>query len=919
MFCPAVPPLSVGATAPEASLSLLHQRLLVAEEQTEALIRDMGSLGVSREQLLEPVENRDPIQCPLSPVKMRQVLGGEAGGEGMLWRQCDSLVSRVCRIESLLQTLKLTTFRLETERELDPSHTAHLKEQLVALQQESEEEQRTARREVMKLRDQFHQACREREEARREVQKLGETLEVVTSTKMKEQMSQESAHSFEAMKSHSKLLQRVEEMERVVEMERRQAQLVQADCQAQHSEVLTSRQRLQEEEDKASRLQKYCQQLKQHTEVKDSLVSELKTELKKQQKENSKLLNEGGELRAAADKLQMLNNQLEGQCSQLSSALRSLTMENAKQQSEHQASLKAERSCVVKQLQEQDLLLEAARCNIHAELQAALSDKVNLQMELEKLKANHAQLLHSSTIAQETAVTQKELLERTIKSLRGELNTVKKEEEEVRKDQEGSKNELCMVVTKLEGERSALESQLSEAKREAGSLSSALQRQEEENRRLMRKIATMEQQQTSVDELQGELKCLKEVKAASLVQHKTNKLCKPEAWRGVSSPGGSVIGQTLENVLASHTRLQLNTQALQQELGGRGQELAMLKKDRLQAQRELQRHQAEVEKLQELLTSTHSKNHKALESLRKALHTTKVDSNRLARSLEQAVLTNSSLQSTITLRDEELREAWTKIGNLSKELHSLQHQRSKDESSRRAVHREISELRKSLEDSSIRSGDLSRANRELRQHVSELEKLVSNQRARIREQKSKLRQHLENRATLGNSQKVKDMEMELKHLEALKNKYQRKNNEQSQLIGQFWSESESLQRDLQRLSSSHEGALGAERELRYNLQDKCQITADLEEAHNWFKSKSDSQRGRCQSPEDPLDNRACSPGNIKDGAPTSSSHYTMALSNGQPERERWASTIQRWETKRELARIAGGYGPGQTQLLTQSH
>ncbi len=116
----AIPPRSVGATAPEA-LSLLHQRLLLAEEEAEALIRDMGSLGVSRDQILGSAERSDATYHPVSPLKMRRVLGDE----GMLWQQCDSLVSRVCRMESLLQTLKLTIFRLETERELDPSHTGN--------------------------------------------------------------------------------------------------------------------------------------------------------------------------------------------------------------------------------------------------------------------------------------------------------------------------------------------------------------------------------------------------------------------------------------------------------------------------------------------------------------------------------------------------------------------------------------------------------------------------------------------------------------------------------------------------------------------------------------------------------------------------------------------------------------------------
>ncbi|XP_029923803.1 coiled-coil domain-containing protein 150 isoform X2 [Myripristis murdjan] len=893
MSRPAIPHLSAGATTSEA-LSLLHQRLLVAEEQTEALIRDMSSLGVSREQLLGTVETTNPSHRLVTPLRIREALMREAGCESTLWRQCDSLVSRVCRMESLLQTLKLTTFRLQTERELDPSHTAGLKQQLAALQQESEEEQRASRREAMKLREQLEQACQERDEARTELQRLGEMLEVATAAKMdvalaaeelkvikeqmneklmemKEQMCQESACSFEAMKSHSELLLRVEEMEKAVEMERRQAQLVQSDHQALYVEVQTSRRRLQEEQDTGRRLQERCHQLQEQTEAKDSLVSELKAELKnvrlalqKQQTENSKLQKEGGELRTAADKVQALNNQLESQCSELSSALRLLTAENAKQQSEHQTSLKAERSRVVKQLQEQDLLLEAARRNIQAELQVALSHKVSLQMELEKLKAEHAQLLQSSSIGQETAVTQKELLECTIERLRGELSTARRQEEAMRKERQGSKNELCLVVTKLEGEKSALETQLSEAKREGESLSSALQRQEEENRRLMGKMAAIDTQQqeqmlreltdnnnklayekgklqSRVDELQEELTALKRADTAA-PQHKRDKLSELQAWQGVCGSGGSVVSQTLENILASHSRLQLGSQTLQEELGRPEQELLTLRRDRLQTQREIRKHQAKVDKLQELLSSTHSKNNKALKSSRKALDTAKVDNKRLAKSLEQAVSTSSSLQSkleqardqhrlTITLREEELHKAQTKIGCLSKELDLLKHRASDDNlSSVRALHREISELRKSYEDSSARSGDLSRANWELRQRVTELERIVSNQKARIREQKSRLKQQVENRATLDNSERVKILEESVK-----------------------------------------------------KLQEKEETNSKLQEAR------------------------------------TESQQALQASSEREAEWERWASTIQRWETKRELARIAGGHKPGGTLLLTRSH
>uniref|UniRef100_A0A3P8RVW4 Uncharacterized protein n=1 Tax=Amphiprion percula TaxID=161767 RepID=A0A3P8RVW4_AMPPE len=209
MSCPAVQLLGVGAPEP---LILLHQRLLLAEQETEGLIRDLCELGVSRDQILESSERLGP----LSPLKMRWTLGDES----ILWEKYDSLVNQMCHMESLLQTLKLTVFRLETDRELDPSHTAHLKQQLAALQRESQEEQQASRKELIKLRDQLLQAYQERDEARTQVQRLEDTLEAAAA--MTEQMMQESTRSNDAIKSFSELLRRVEDMERVVEMERRQ-------------------------------------------------------------------------------------------------------------------------------------------------------------------------------------------------------------------------------------------------------------------------------------------------------------------------------------------------------------------------------------------------------------------------------------------------------------------------------------------------------------------------------------------------------------------------------------------------------------------------------------------------------------------------------------------------------------------------
>ncbi|XP_019906553.2 coiled-coil domain-containing protein 150 [Esox lucius] len=875
-----IPPLDAGATAPEA-LSLLHQRLLMAEEQAEALVRDMVSLGVSREQILERVEG-DLIQRPVSPLKMHHALR-EPGGEGLLWRQCDGLVSRVCRMESLLQTLKLATFRFSTERELDPSHSARLKEQISTLQRESEEEQRASRREVMRLRDQLRQAYLDRDKAQGEVQELEEALEVATASKMdvalaaeelktvnvemsekvlqlKAQVYQECVRSLENEKSNHALLQRVEELEGVVEWERRQSQIAQANCHALSFDGQTTRQRLQEVEDRAHMLQEQCDQLKGQAEVKDSLVLELTGELKcvrlalqTQQRENSGHLKDIGNLKTTADQVLALNSQLECQCSELNSALRSLTMENSRLQTEHQASIKTERYRVSKQLEEQDLLLEAARRNIQAELQGALSDKVKLKMELETLKVDHNQLLQSSTVAQEKAVAQQELLECTIERLRGELTASVKEGEVMRQDRDSAKTEMCILVTKLEGEKNSLVTQLAKVKLDTVTF----QKQEEENRRLMGKLTAIEHQQnaqlqveqmlkeltdskntlayengslqTKVDQLQDEVRELRDARAESVQQCKRSsvlknkcnqvssemktlkltcqeleaqlrqaqgelvsavaarnkalmdsrilrgcldqlqerhqdKLSELEVRLGVSHQGGGNVTQTLESVLASHSRLQHNTETLQQELGGREQELVTL---RLQAQRKIQRLQLEVQKLQDIMTTTHSEKTEMVESLRKALDVTRLDNKKLAQSLEQAVLANSTLQANFDqarhqyqnsskLRESELLETRAEIGQLSERLETMKrHMKKERELAKSLSQREISELRKALEDSSLKSDDLSRANRELREKISELEKVVSNQKACLRDQKTRLRQHQDNRAALSNTKTIK--------------------------------------------------------------------------------------------------------------------------------------------------------------------
>ncbi|XP_008300553.1 coiled-coil domain-containing protein 150-like [Stegastes partitus] len=359
-------------------------------------------------------------------------------------------------------------------------------------------------------------------------------------------------------------------------------------------------------------------------------------------------------------------------------------------------------------------------------------------MDREKLQGEHAHLLQSSSITQETAVSQKKLLEQTVGRLQEELSTARRAEEALRKDLEASRNEFCLLATKLEAEKRALATELREARREVGSLSSALQNQQDENWRLMGKVSAVEQQQNAVQHVD---QMLKDPTDKNKLDNEKGKL-KISELQGLCGPAEGAVSP------ASCNRLQLSSQTPHQELEGREQELDTLQKDRVQAQTEIRRHQAEVEKLQRLLTSTHSKKTRALESLQKALVTARGDNRRLAHSLDQAVLTNSSLhrkleqardqyQASIRLRDDELREARTKISCLSADLSAIKHQSREDyQSSMKTLHREISELKTTVQDSSTRSSELSKTNQDLHRRVSELQQLVSKQKAGIREQRS---------------------------------------------------------------------------------------------------------------------------------------------------------------------------------------
>ncbi|XP_039700251.1 coiled-coil domain-containing protein 150 isoform X10 [Pteropus medius] len=354
----------------------------------------------------------------------------------------------------------------------------------------------------------------------------------------------------------------------------------------------------------------------------------------------------------------------------------------------------------------------------------------------------------------------------------------------------------------------------------------------------------------------------------------------------------------LENVLASHSKMQGALEKVQIELGRRDSEIAGLKKERALNQQRVQKLEAEVDQWQARVLVVDAQHNSEMEPLQKALDVAREDNRKLAMSLEQALQTNNHLQTKLDhvqekLENKELerqnletfKERMTEESKMEAELHAeriealrKQFQTERD-AAKKATQREVAELKKALDEANFRSVEVSRTNRELRQKLTELEKLLNSSKEKIKTQKAQIRLHMSAKANnTQNIERMKQIETELRQMELIKDQYQKKNYEQSLSIQKFVSEMTNLQKEMQLLAKSQydtsarnkqqELRLEAERKIRQELENRCQeleetvrhlkkckeatenklkeasveseqITANLEEAHRWFKCRFD--------------------------------------------------------------------------------
>uniref|UniRef100_A0A8I5NKF6 Coiled-coil domain containing 150 n=1 Tax=Papio anubis TaxID=9555 RepID=A0A8I5NKF6_PAPAN len=972
---PVLSPTHINATASE-TFTVLQQRMRIVEEQTSSLRDDLIMLdfGEKRGYLEAPNYLEDlESQKVISPIQNEAICAGKTD---ILWKNCEFLVNRMCRLESLIQSLKMNIFRLQTEKDLNPQKTAFLKDRLNTVQEEHSKDLKLLHLEVMNLRQQLRAVKEEEDKAQDEVQRLTATLEIASQTKknaaiveeelkttkrkmnlkiqeLRRQLAQEKYLRESLEKSASAMLLKIQEMGSAVEVERKQVHILQQNCIALHDSIQSTQELLAQEQQKKEELETATSQLKSDLTSRDDLISKLVEENKnlqisfnKEHEENAYLRSKITSLHEASEKAQVLNDQLTKKCSELSCMLQTVTMEKARIIADHQAILQVEQKMMTQTFQEQNLLLDAAHASITNELQTVQNEKTQLQAHLDHLILEHNQCIQKAQDAEKRTAVQKELLESTIARLRGELEASVQEKKSLLEEKERFQREVNKTEKEIAQERCNLEKELAKNKlaqqkveKILGKITESKNKLAYEKGKLQIKVKQLEEQvqsftdtslqndhlrkmnkslQTKYAQVKSILERSKEelsrtVKCRNAALKESQKL--KEDLEAVEDRENKKVGNfqrqlaeakednckvtiMLENVLASHSKMQGALEKVQIELGRRDSEIAGLKKERDLNQQRVQKLEAEVDQWQARMLVMEDQHNSEIESLQKALDVAREDNRKLAVSLEQALQTNNHLQTKLDHIQEQLeskelerqnletfKDQMTEESKVEAELHAerieaLRKQfQTERETAKKVAQREVAELKKALDEANFRSVEVSRNNRELRQKLAELEKILESNKEKIKNQKTQIKLHLSAKANNAqNVERMKQIEKELKQMELIKDQYQKKNYEQSLSIQRFVCEMTNLQKEMQMLAKSQYDAsvrnkqqelcLEAERKIRQELENRCQeleetirhlkkckeatenklkeasveseqITANLEEAHRWFKHRFD--------------------------------------------------------------------------------
>lgn len=167
-----ISPTVHSSSSPQHTFEVMQRRLQMAEEETKKLVDQLAEYGFSRDR----AENLEGSKCGrIEPVQPFKASGSIPPEMEILQRNYEQMVSRVCRAESTIQSLKLAMCSLEAEKNLA---TIDKEPEIVTLPKETyEAEIKRLKKDVQRYKKEL-QICEEgRKEAQDMVKRLASELD----------------------------------------------------------------------------------------------------------------------------------------------------------------------------------------------------------------------------------------------------------------------------------------------------------------------------------------------------------------------------------------------------------------------------------------------------------------------------------------------------------------------------------------------------------------------------------------------------------------------------------------------------------------------------------------------------------------------------------------------------------------------
>ncbi|XP_071945740.1 coiled-coil domain-containing protein 150-like [Antedon mediterranea] len=474
------------------AMKALEEKLKAAETETVNLVRQLEHVGFDCSQGDQSSQHTKP----LSPFIAK------TGDAEILQRNYETLVSRVCRNESTLQTLKLNLCNIQAQCHLRSEQAQYNKEKLQSINESHENEKKKLLKDLATARKESKENMVKRQEAEEACRRLSSALEQSVQAKTelalnyedlriskqklnkqlgetREELARELSLRNSLEQSHNALMERLQQLETTAHQERKEIESFSKSCAI-----------LKDEGINLNKEKIYIQNLLEKSRME---IATKEKQIIKQIEEMQLFLTNLEHLKAENKTLKIQLDELTKHTHNMKFALESAENEKQSLMGRLQQSESIQREAVENENQKLNDIIK----NCENQLEKQIERENLMKQENEKLKLVLEEKESRFHDQQEFYTSKIKDLENSAQVLNEQLEAHKNDRNTVIQDKQSLLDEVNFAVDGMSAEHSRMQQELEEAKIEMSTITNEKCHLQLEIDKLLDRINFLEQQQSS--------------------------------------------------------------------------------------------------------------------------------------------------------------------------------------------------------------------------------------------------------------------------------------------------------------------------------------------------------------------------------------------------------------------------------------